>query len=109
MPGLVTIAGEGRRPAATAAGSGPARNSSTAKHAATMVMRAITNASSWRNPRCCSSRISSTSAAVSAAPMTSGKPKRSWSAIAVPITSARSQAMIASSHTAHSVRLTAGG
>ena len=47
-----------------------------------------------------------TSSAVRAAPSASGMPNSSCSAIAVPITSARSQAMIASSHKAQSARLT---
>ena len=60
-------------------------------------MSAITKASSARKPRLCRARIKSTSRAVSTAPSTSGMPKRSFSAMAVPMTSARSQAMIASS------------
>ena len=43
------------------------------------------------------------------APPISGMPKSSWSAIAVPITSARSQAMIASSQAIQSTKLTGRG
>ena len=55
-------------------------------------------ASSLRKPRCWSSRISSTSKAVRQMPQTSGSPNSSCNAMAVPITSARSHATIASSH-----------
>ncbi len=63
-------------------------------------------ASSHRKPKCWSTSISRTSAAVMHTPTTSGIPNSNWSAIAVPITSARSQAMMASSHRTQRVKLT---
>ena len=64
---------------------------------------AITIASTVRNPQRCSSRISSTSSPVISTPQIRGMWNSRFSAIADPITSARSQAAIAISARIHSV------
>jgi hypothetical protein len=56
-------------------------------------------------PRPCSQNTSAASAAVSATPHTSGMPNSRLSAMAVPITSARSHAQMATSQAAHWHRL----
>ena len=68
---------------------------SNRKHPAIVAIRATTSASSRRNPLCCSSSTSNTSSDVIAMPHGRGIPNRRFSAIAEPITSARSQAAIA--------------
>ena len=80
--------------------------SSTAKQTPMVTISAMTKASSQRKPLFCSSRISRTSNAVSTTPHTSGIPKSRLSAMAEPITSARSQAAIAISHSTQSTKLT---
>jgi hypothetical protein len=62
------------------------------------VLSVMTSASTNRNPRCWRSRMSSTSSAVSTTPTASGMPKSRCSAIADPMTSARSHAAMAISH-----------
>ena len=104
--GLVTISGEGRNPPSTACRDGAARAIWIPKQAKITVRSAITKASSARKPRLIRSRIRKTSSAVTVAPMSSGMPNSSLRAIAVPITSARSQAMMAASQTSQSVTLT---
>ena len=65
------------------------------KHPAIVAIRAMTSASSSRKPRCCRYSTSSTSSAVITMPHGNGTPNSRFSAIAEPITSARSQAAIA--------------
>ena len=71
---------------------------SNKKQPAMVTMSATTNASSRRNPLCCSNRTSSTSSAVMTIPIGSGIPNSRFSAIAEPITSAKSHAAMATSH-----------
>ena len=96
----------GTRPRATAPIAGCAIASSTAKHTPMDAIKAMMNASSQRNPLFWSMRISSTSSAVSTTPQISGMPNSRLSAIAAPITSARSQAAIAISQRIQSTKLT---
>ena len=77
-----------------------------AKQTKITMSRATIKASSERKPRCMRKRIKNASAAVMIAPIVKGMPKSRLSAIAVPITSARSQAMIAASQASHSAMLT---
>lgn len=93
------------KPASTAAIGGDASAIWMPKHTKITSSNAITNASSARKPRFISNNTNTTSSAVMMAPSVSGMPNSNFSAIAVPITSARSQAMMASSHSPHSARL----
>ena len=83
----------------SAATGGAAATIWIAKQAAMTTSSATMNASRKRKPRFIRSRIRNASRAVISEPAISGMPNSSCSAIAVPITSARSQAMIASSQT----------
>ena len=65
---------------------------------ATVMMSERTSASSLRMPNWLRKRRAKVSAAVMSTPHTSGSPKSSCSAMAEPRTSARSQAVMASSH-----------
>ena len=75
---------------------------SNKKQPAIVAIKTMTSASSSRKPRFCRYRMTSTSSAVMAIPQGSGMPNRRLSAIAEPITSARSQAAIAISHSTQS-------
>ena len=66
-------------------------------------------ASSLRTPNCCSARNSSVDADVTSTPHTVGRPKISFRANAVPITSGTSDAMMASSVTIQSEYLAGVG
>ena len=102
ISGLVAISTEGAKPRMTAPQSGSAIAIWTAKHAAIRPSMAITNASTQRKPRFCSHRIRKASAAVMKIPISSGIPNSRFRPIEVPITSARSVAMIAASASSHS-------
>ncbi len=73
----------------------------TAKHPPIVTTSVRMNASSRRMPKFESASRDSTSSAVMETPARSGRPNRSWSPIAAPMTSATSQATIASSHRIH--------
>ena len=79
---------------------------SNRKQAPTVATSVMTSASSMRKPRCCNVRMINTSAAVIRMPHVSGIPNSRLSAIAVPITSARSQAAIAISQSTQSAKET---
>ena len=98
----------GMKPAAIAAIGGCDRIIWPTKQIMMMIISATMKASTLRNPRRSSARMTKTSSAVSTTPQTSGRPNSSWSAIAVPITSARSQATIAISANSHSEIRVAG-
>ncbi len=95
IAGFRTISGEGMKARSAAPRSGRERISSNRKLAAMVAMRVMTSASTSRKPRFCSSSTSSTSKPVSSTPTASGMWNRSWSAMADPMTSARSHAAIA--------------
>ena len=78
----------------------------TTKQIAMTISSTITKASRKRKPLFISSRSRNTSSAAMSAPPINGMPNSSCSAMAVPITSARSQAMIAASQASHSRKLT---
>ena len=107
-PGLVTISGVGISPPAIAAPClGCASASSNAKQPAMMISRATMNASSLRKPQRCSAQDQEhVERGDARRPRPAACRTAACSAIAVPITSARSQAMIASSHSTHSAKLT---
>ena len=90
--------GLGTNPAATAPTAGCEMTISNRKHPAIVAISTTTNASSSRNPLCCSNSTISTSSAVIMMPQVIGMPNSRLSPIADPITSARSQAAIAISH-----------
>ncbi len=92
------IEGLGTNPRATSAKSGREMMISNRKHAPIVAISVTTIASSIRYPRCWSTRMSSTSAAVMTIPSVIGIPKSRLSAMAEPMTSARSHAAIAISH-----------
>ncbi len=101
MSGLVTIRrSSAQSRAAPAPSRGLARAICTRKQSAITPMSEMTNASIQRNPLVCSQRIRNTSSAVMKMPISSGMPKTRLSPMAVPMTSARSVAMIASSASA---------
>lgn len=64
--------------------------------------RVMTKASSQRKPFFCSQRIRKTSSAVMTTPISSGMPNKRFRPMAVPMTSAMSVAMMASSAASHS-------
>ena len=99
------IDGAGTNPFATRPSSGCEMMISKRKHPAMVAINATTNASSSRKPWCWRNSTSSTSSAVIVIPQVSGIPNRRFSPIADPITSARSHAAIASSHTTHRKRV----
>ena len=80
--------------------------SSTAKQTAIEPISTMTKASSHRNPLFWSRRISRTSRAVRITPQSSGMPNSRFSAMAAPMTSARSQAAMAISQSTQSTKLT---
>ena len=102
ISGLVTTCTVGAKPTITAPQSGSARAIWMPKHTAMTPNRVITNASSQRNPLVCSHNIRNTSSAVMMTPISSGMPNSRFNPMAVPITSAMSVAMIASSAKNHS-------
>ena len=67
------------------------------------------SASIQRKPMFCSHNTRNTSSAVRSTPISSGSPKSRLSPMAVPITSARSVAQMASSAKAHSTHATGRG
>jgi hypothetical protein len=81
---------------------------SNRKQTPTIATSEITSASSQRKPLFCRYRTRRTSSAVMATPQASGIPKRRLRAIAVPMTSARSQAAMAISQRTQSAKLTPG-
>ena len=89
--------------------SGRAATSSQTKHKVMTVISATTNASSRRNPRCWSARITNTSSPVSTTPPSNGTPNSSRRPIAVPSTSARSHATIAACASTNSATATGRG
>lgn len=99
--GLVTTCVVGIRPFSTAGRSGLAAMSSYAKHPPMRTISPATMHSSTRNPRCWSARTIMTSRAVMSTPHTSGMPKSRLSAMAEPMTSARSHAAMAISQMTH--------
>ncbi len=104
--GSVTTCARGTKPPRTSATGGAASTIWIAKQAKMIASKATTNASSARKPRFISHSTRTTSIAVMIAPTSNGIPNSNLRAIAVPITSARSQAMIAASQMPHSPRLT---
>ena len=88
--------------------SGFAMNSSNRKHPPTTAISAITSASSMRKPLFCKYSTINTSTAVIAMPTGSVIPKSRLRAIAVPITSARSHAAMAISHSTQRPKATGG-
>ena len=109
IAGLVTISRDGRKPPSIAATGGAAAAICTAKQPAITISSAMMKASRKRKPWFISSSSRNASSAVISAPAINGMPNSSCSAIAVPITSARSQAMIAVSQASHSAKLTGRG
>ncbi|MNR17047.1 hypothetical protein D3C85_1336870 [compost metagenome] len=97
----VSERGEGSSPQPTSDHDGSAMISIATKHSSTMVIMLMTKASSRRKPRCCRTSTSSTSSTVSATPASSGMLNSRLRAMAVPMTSARSVAQIASSARIH--------
>src|SRR6185437_7076418 len=93
---------DGRKPRATSAAAGWASTISNRKQKPTVAMSTMTSASSTRTPRCWSASSSSTSNPVTSTPTATGMWNSRLSAIADPITSARSQAAIATSQRSHS-------
>ena len=93
-------------PFATAVTSGRARMISNRKQSPTVAMSVMTSASSTRTPRFCSVSSSSTSKPVMSTPTASGMSNSRLSAIAEPMTSARSHAAIAISQSTHSATAT---
>ena len=100
------ICGVGMNPRSTPPMSGRERMISKRKQTPTVATSVITSASIQRNPLFCRARMRMTSSAVIAIPHGSGMPKRRLSAIAVPMTSARSQAAIAISQSTQSAKPT---
>ena len=92
----------GAKPLSTAPQLGSAIAICTAKHAAITPSIATTKASIQRKPNACSARIRNTSAAVMITPISSGMWNSRLRPIAVPITSARSVAVMAISADSHS-------
>ena len=72
-----------------------------AKQTEIVAMSVTMSASMMRKPRFCRYRMASTSAQVMMQPQIIGMPKRIFSAMAEPMTSARSQAAMAISHSTH--------
>ena len=101
------ISADGTKPRMTPPMSGRERMISNRKHAPTVTTSAMTSASMIRNPLFCSHSTSMTSSAVIPTPHASGIPNRRFSAIAAPMTSARSHAAMAISHRIHSMKLVA--
>ena len=95
----------GTRPDTMPAIGGCRMNISMPKQTAMVAINVSTIASNVRMPRCCSKRMAKTSSTVMMAPQTIGMPKSRFNAIALPITSARSHATIATSASNHSTRL----
>ncbi len=106
--GSLSTRGLGKNPWSTSPSSGRESSNCTAKQAKISVSNATTKASSGRWPRPIRTSTSSASATQSNAPQASGRPNSSFRAMAVPITSARSQAMIAVSQASHSRRQVLG-
>ncbi len=98
LSGSARIEAVGRKPPATAARSGREMTISNRKQPAMVAISATTSASSSRKPLCCRNSTISTSSAVIAMPHGRGIPNSRFSPIADPITSARSHAAIATSH-----------
>lgn len=69
-------------------------------------IKEMTSASRWRNPLLARYITTSTSKAVRHTPHTSGRPNNKFNAIAEPITSARSHAQMATSHSNQSTTVT---
>ncbi|MET3826900.1 hypothetical protein ABIC16_002593 [Sphingomonas sp. PvP055] len=88
-------------PNTTAFQSGLASTIVYAKHSPMVATRTMMIASILRNPRLTSNSKSKTSRPVRTTPHTSGNPNSKLSATADPITSAKSHAMIAISHSNH--------
>ena len=92
----------GAKPRITAPQSGSAIAICIAKQAAITPSIATTNASIQRKPNACSARMRNTSAAVMITPSSSGMWNNRLRPMAVPITSARSVAVMAISADSHS-------
>ncbi|MNP49689.1 hypothetical protein D3C76_1438940 [compost metagenome] len=86
--------------------SGLARNRSIPKQRAMVAISTMTSVSRARKPLFCSKRIIRTSTAVIMTPYNIGMLNRSFSAMAEPMTSAKSVAAMASSHRAQSIMTT---
>ena len=109
IAGFATISRVGTKPPNMVAARGAAATTCTPKQTAITISSAMMNASRKRKPLFINSSSRNASSAVINAPAISGMLNSSCSAIAVPITSARSQAMIAASQASHSAKLTGRG
>jgi len=107
-PGCCSRSRLGPKPIATPSQLGCDMANSTTKQAVMVPTRPSTMASTRRNPAPCRPSTSSVSKAVMAMPVVIDTPKSRWMASALPSTSARSQAMMASSAPSHRKRLARG-